>query len=89
MYLVVNNLYGYATSQKLPVNGFKLKTSVSTFDEEFIKICDENVDKRYILEVEDIFVTIGNLSIDLLKFFLISFGMCSTPKLSKYVIKVC
>ena len=38
MYLVVNNLYGYATSQKLPVNGFKLNTSMSTFDEEFIKI---------------------------------------------------
>ena len=31
------------------------------------------------------FVTIVNLSVDLLKNILISVGICSTPKLSKYV----
>ena len=32
------------------------------------------------------FITIVNLSVDLLKNVLISFAICSTPKLSKYVI---
>ena len=36
MYLDANNLYGYGMSQKLPVNGFKWKKSVSKFDEDFI-----------------------------------------------------
>ena len=52
MYLDANNLYGWAMSQKLPVNGFKWKTGMSTFDEEFIKNYDENNNKRYILEVD-------------------------------------
>ena len=36
MYLDANNLYGWAMFQKLLVNGFKWKTNVSIFDEEFI-----------------------------------------------------
>ena len=43
-----NNLYDWAMSQKLPVNGFKWK-KVSTFNEEFIKNYDEDSDKGYIL----------------------------------------
>ena len=37
-YLVANNLYGWAMSQKLPVNGFKWVNDVSEINEEFKKI---------------------------------------------------
>ena len=41
-------------SQKLPVGNFEWieKDDASKFDEEFIKIYDENSDKGYILEVD-------------------------------------
>ena len=51
MYLDVKNLYGYAMSQKLPVNSFKWKPNMSVLDEEFIRNYDEESDKGYILEV--------------------------------------
>ena len=51
-YLDVNNLYGWAMSQKLPVNGFKW-VDTSEINEEFIKNYNENNDKGYILE-EDV-----------------------------------
>ena len=47
-YLDANNLYGWAMSQKLPVNGFKWVNN--EINEEFIKNYDENCDKGYILE---------------------------------------
>ena len=47
-----NNLYGFAMSQRLPVNGFKRMEQLSEFDERFIKNYDENHDKGYILEVD-------------------------------------
>ena len=58
-YLDANNLYGWAMSKKLPVNGFKwLDTSETSalarsdkINEDFIKNYDENNDKGYILEV--------------------------------------
>ena len=37
MYLDANNLYEWAMSQKLPVNGFKLVEKLSKFNEKFIK----------------------------------------------------
>ena len=52
-YLDGNNLYGWAMSQKLPVNGFKWVKKTSKIDEEFIKNYDEDSDKGYILE-EDV-----------------------------------
>ena len=54
-YLDANNLYGWAMSQKLPVNGFKWLDSdkINKINEEFIRNYDENNDKCYILEVDD------------------------------------
>ena len=49
-YLDANNLYGWAMSQKLPVNGFKWVNN--EINEEYIKNYDENSDKGYILEVD-------------------------------------
>ena len=49
-YLDMNNLYGWAMSQKLPVDGFKWVNN--EINEEFIKNYDENSDKGYILEVD-------------------------------------
>ena len=47
-YLDANNLYGWAISQKLPVNSFKWIENTSKVNEEFIKNYDENNDKGYI-----------------------------------------
>ena len=52
MYLDANNLYGWAMSQKLPVNGFKWENDLSRFNENFIKNYNENSDIRYFLEVD-------------------------------------
>ena len=52
MYLDPNNLYGWAMSQKLPVNGFEWVEELSEFDERFIKNYDENSEKGYFLEVD-------------------------------------
>ena len=49
-YLDVNNLYVWAMSQKLPVNGFKWVNN--EINKKFIKNYDENSDKSYILEVD-------------------------------------
>ena len=49
-YLDANNLYGWAMSKKLPVNGFKWIDN--EINEDFIKSYDENNDKGYILEVD-------------------------------------
>ena len=59
-YLNANNLYGWAMSKKLPVNGFKWTDTSETsalacnnkINEEFIKSYDENNDKHYIFEVD-------------------------------------
>ena len=52
MYLDANNLYGWAMSQKLPVNGFKWENDLSRFNERFIKSYNENSNKGYFLEVD-------------------------------------
>ena len=52
MYLDANNLYGWAMSQKLPVNGFKWVEKLSRFNERFIKNYNENSDIGYFLEVD-------------------------------------
>ena len=47
-----NNLYGWAMSQKLPVNGFKWveKSRLSEFNEVFIKEFDEDSNTGYFLK---------------------------------------
>ena len=50
-YLDANNLYGWAMSKKLPVNGFKWLDN-DVINEEFIKNYIENDNKGYILEVD-------------------------------------
>ena len=52
MYLDANNLYGWAMSQKLPVNGFTWVEKLSRFNERFIKNYNENSDIGYFLEVD-------------------------------------
>ena len=52
MYLDANNLYGWAMSQKLVVDGLKWIKELSKIDECFIKNYNGNSDKGYILEVE-------------------------------------
>ena len=52
LYLDVNNLYGWAMSQKLPVNDFEWVKNLSQFNESFIKNYDENSDIGYFLEVD-------------------------------------
>ena len=37
MYLDASNLFGWAMSQKLPVNGFKWVKNLSKFNKDFIK----------------------------------------------------
>ena len=50
-YLEANNLYGWAMSKKLPVNGFKWIDN-NEINEKFIKNYNENDNKGYILEVD-------------------------------------
>ena len=50
-YLDANNFYGWAMSQKLPVNGFEWVEDLSQFKEDFIKNYDEDSNKGYFLEV--------------------------------------
>ena len=50
-YLDANNLYGWAVSKKLPVNGFKWLDN-DVINEEFIKNYYENDINGYILEVD-------------------------------------
>ena len=52
MYLDANNLYGWAMSQELRVNGFKWVEKLSKFNEIFIKNYNENSDIGYFLKVD-------------------------------------
>ena len=51
-YLSANNLYSWAMSEPLPVDGFDGIKNLSKIDEDFIKNYDENSDKGFILEVD-------------------------------------
>ena len=51
-YWDVNNLYGWAILQKLPVNDFKWVEETSRLNEDFIKSYDDDSDEGYSLEVD-------------------------------------
>ena len=51
-YWDVNNLYGWAMSQKLPQNNFEWIEDTSQFNEDFIKSYNEESDKGYFLKVD-------------------------------------
>ena len=51
-YWDVNNLYGWAMSQKLLVNNFEWIKDISQFNKDFIKNYNEESDKGYFLEVD-------------------------------------
>ena len=51
-YLDANNLYGWAMSQKLPLNDFKWINNISKINERFIKKYDEDNYIGYIFEVD-------------------------------------
>ena len=50
-YWDVNNLYGQAKSQKLPVNNFEWIEDISQFNEDFIEKNEES-DKVYFFEFD-------------------------------------
>ena len=71
MYLEANNMYGWAMSQKLPVNGVEWVKNLSEcnsiqFNESFIRNYDENSDIGCFLDVEiDYLETLFNFHKDL------------------------
>ena len=52
MYLDANNLYGWAMSQKLPVDGFTWIKKLSEFDECFVKYYDEKL--KFVDEIQQL-----------------------------------
>ena len=52
VFLDANNLYGWAMSQKLLINGFEWVKKLSRFNERFIKNYSEISDRGYFLEVD-------------------------------------
>ena len=52
MHVDANNLYGWAMSKKLPVDGFKWVDDLSMFTEDFIKSYDEEGHVSYLLVVD-------------------------------------
>ena len=51
-YCDVNNLYGWAVSQKLPANNFERIKDTSQVNEDFIKNYNEESHEGYFLEVD-------------------------------------
>ena len=50
-YWDVNNLYGWAVSQKLPVSHFKWVKRTFQFNRDFMKNLNEDIDEGYFFEV--------------------------------------
>ena len=51
-YRNLNNIYGWAMSQMLPVNNFECIKDTSQFNEDFIKNYNEKSDEENFLEVD-------------------------------------
>ena len=52
MYVDANNVYGWAMSKKLLVDGFKWVDDLSMFTEDYIRFYDEEGDVDYLLVVD-------------------------------------
>ena len=52
LYVDANNLYGWAMSEKLPINNFKWCNALEMFTSDFIKNYEEDSDTGYLLEVD-------------------------------------
>ena len=50
-YWDINKLYGWAMSQKLPVNNFAWMKDTSQFNEDFIKNYNEESNEGYFFEI--------------------------------------
>ena len=96
-YLDANNLYGWAMSQKLPVDGFDWieENNLSKFNEKFIKSYNENSDKGYFFEVDDKYPrNLHKLHRDLLflperkKIEKVKKLVCTVQKKEKYVVHI-
>ena len=94
-YLDANNLYGWAMSQKLPIDGFKWVRKLSKFNENFIKKYDGNSDIGHFLEVDVEYPKeLSNLHKDLpflperKKFNRCKKLICSIEDNEKYVVHV-
>ena len=87
-YWDVNNLYGWAMSQKLPVNNFEWIKDTSQFNEDFIKNYNEESDEGYFLEVDVQYLEkLGKLHNDLL-FLPEKIKIEKVKKLTKYVMYI-
>ena len=70
-YWGINNSYGWAMLQKLPVNGFGWVEDTSQINEDFIKSYNEESDKGCFLEVDNQYLENShNLLYDLPFFYL-------------------
>ena len=95
MYFDANNLYGWAMSQKLPVNCLKWIKILSQFNESFTRNYNENSDIGYFPEVDiDFLEKSFNLHKDLLfsherkKVNKVEKLICSIEDKEKYVIYI-
>ena len=52
LYWDVNNSYGWAIQQKLPVNNFEWIEDISEFNEDFITHYNEESDQGYFVKVD-------------------------------------
>ena len=51
-HLDANNLYDMAMSEKLPIKGFKWMVDIPGIDENFVKSCNKNSGKGYVLKID-------------------------------------
>ena len=51
-YWDVNNFYGWAMLQKVPVNNFEWIKGTSQFNENFVKVCNEESYEGYFVEAD-------------------------------------
>ena len=50
-YWDVNNLYGWAISQRLPVDSFKCVENISQFNKDLLQNCNEDSDAGHFFEI--------------------------------------